>query len=76
MDILVTLLILIVSQILSALLIKPQRQKPASIEEFEFPQADESTPQGVLFGDGWLPGWQVLWFGNLRTAKIRSKGKK
>lgn len=76
MNFLITLAILIVAAILTSLLVKTPNQKPASLEEFEFPQADEGTPQAVIFGDVWTPGWQVLWYGNLRTKKIKSKGKK
>lgn len=63
------------SFVLSALLVKGQRQKPAALEEFQFPQAEEGTPQSVVFGEVWTPGWQVLWYGNLRTMKIKSKKK-
>ena len=75
MPFLVTLALFIASYILSALLVKGQVQKPAALEEFEFPQADEGTPQAVIFGEVWTPGWQVLWYGNLRTKKIKSKKK-
>ena len=76
MPFLVALALFVASFLLSALLVKGQRQKPASLEEFDLPQANEGTPQGVAFGDIWSPGWQVLWFGNLRTKKVKSKGKK
>ena len=29
----------------------------------------------VVFGDVWTDGWFVLWFGNMRTQKVK-KGKK
>lgn len=61
---------------ISALLTPRQKVKPASLEEFDFPQVEEGTEQAVFFGDCWTSGWQVLWFGNLRTKKIKSKGKK
>lgn len=61
---------------ISALLTPRQQVKPASLEEFDVPQIEEGTEQAVFFGDCWTSGWQVIWFGNLRTKKIKSKGKK
>lgn len=69
------LVFMVVSALLSSLLIKPQNIKPTALEDFDFPQADEGTPEAVFFGDGWTDGWFVLWYGNYRTRKI-TKGKK
>ena len=56
---------------------KPGKPKPAALEEFDFPQVDEGSPQSVVFGDVWIRDWHVLWYGNLRTSAIKSKaGKK
>ena len=70
------LVFLVVSTAIQAILVKPVNQKPAALEDFDFPQADEGTPQAVFFGDCWTEGWMVLWYGNMRTTKIKSKGKK
>lgn len=70
------LVFLVVSVAIQALLVKPQSQQPASLEDFDFPQAEEGTPQAVFFGDCWTEGWMVLWYGNYRTTKIKSSGKK
>ena len=70
------LVFLVVSVAIQAILIKPINQSPTSLEDFDFPQADEGTPQAVFFGDCWTNGWMVLWYGNYRTTKIKSKGKK
>lgn len=70
------LISLVASYVIQSFLVKPINNNPASIEEFDFPQFEEGTPQAVLFGDGWTEGWMVLWFGKYRTIKIRSKGKK
>lgn len=60
-----------------ALTPKPQQPRPATFDDFEFPQADEGTPQAVIFGDCWTKGWQVLTYGNMRqTAITKSGGKK
>ena len=69
------LVFLVASTAIQALLVKPQQQKPASLEDFDFPQIDEGTPQAVFFGDVWTEGWFILFFGNLRKKKIK-KGKK
>lgn len=53
---------------------KPQKPKPAAFEDFDFPQAEEGTPQAVVFGDCWTPDWIVLWYGNYRTSSIKSGG--
>ncbi len=55
---------------------KPETPKPSSLEDFDFPQIEEGTPQAVVFGDVWISDWTVLWFGNLRTSAIRSRGGK
>lgn len=69
------LIFTVASYVLQALLVKPQQIKPAALEDFDFPQAEEGTPQAVFFGDCWTDGWMVLWYGNYRTRKIK-KGKK
>lgn len=66
---------LVVSAFLTALTQpKTKVPKPASLEEFEFPQTEEGTAQIIVFGDVWLPDWMVLWYGNYRTRDIKSKG--
>lgn len=68
---------LVASYTIQALLTpKPTKPKPAGFEEFDFPQIEEGTPQCVVFGDVWIPDWQVLWYGNYRTSAVKSKGGK
>ncbi|MDO5646296.1 hypothetical protein [Paracoccus sp. (in: a-proteobacteria)] len=55
---------------------RPERPKPASLDDFNFPQVEDGTPQSVVFGDVWISDWHVLWYGNLRTSAIKSKGGK
>jgi hypothetical protein len=45
---------------------------PATLDDFDFPQIEEGTPQSVVFGDVWITDWQVLWYGNMRTSAIKS----
>lgn len=52
----------------------PQAKPPEALEEIDFPQADEGTPQAVFFGDCWSEDWMVLAVGNYRTSPIMSEG--
>ena len=70
------LLLMVASYVIQSIVMKPQTQAPAGLEEFDFPQAEEGTPEAIFFGDNWTKGFQVLWYGNMRTKKIKSKGKK
>jgi len=71
------LVFLVASYVITAVTMKtPQPQGPASLEDFDIPQVEEGTPHAVVFGDVWLEGWFVLWYGNYRTTKIKSKGGK
>lgn len=49
---------------------------PAAAEDFDFPQADEGTPQAVYFGECWSKSWMVLDVGDYRVTEIRKKGGK
>lgn len=66
---------LIASYVISAMIVpKAEIPKPASLEDFDFPQVEEGTPQAVIFGDVVCSGWQVLWYGNMRTSAVKSDG--
>lgn len=68
---------LVASYAITALLMpKPEKPKPAALEDFDFPQVDDGTPQSVIFGDVWISDWHVLWYGNLRTSEVTYKGGK
>lgn len=67
---------LVASYVITALTMKTQNQKPAALEDFDVPQVEDGTPHAVVFGDCWLEGWQVLYYGNYRTKKIKGKSKK
>lgn len=73
---LTALLLLVVSYVIQSFLVKKPKVKPAALEEIEFSQAEEGTTQAVIFGDVWTGGSQILWYGNYRTIKIKSGGKK
>lgn len=50
---------------------KPPANRPAALEDFEFPQSTEGTPQMFVFGDVWVEDWMVVGVGNFRTTPIR-----
>lgn len=78
MSIVVGLVMMVASVLISAALApKQQPPKAAAFEEFDFPLAEDGTPQSVVFGDCWLSDWTVLAVGNYRTTAIKtSSGKK
>jgi hypothetical protein len=77
MDIVTGIILLVASVVISAALMpKVQPPKPAAFDEFDFPQADEGTPQAVTFGDCWSEDWMVLGIGNYRTTSIEGDGGK
>lgn len=68
---------LVASFAISALTMKkPKQPNKVTLDDFDVPQFEEGTPHAVVFGDVWLEGWQVLWYGNYRTTKIKAKGGK
>lgn len=71
------LIVLIVSSIVSyALRPKPPVPKPAALEDFDIPVAEQGRPIPVVFGTILLTGPNVLWYGDLRTSAIKEKGGK
>lgn len=68
---------LITSAVISAVTQpKPQKPKPAALEDFDFPQIEEGSPQTVIFGEVIVEDQFILWYGNLRTTPIKSSGGK
>jgi hypothetical protein len=49
---------------------------PAAFESFDFPLAEEGTPQCVIFGDCWSGDWTVLGYGNFYTYEIEADSGK
>lgn len=71
------LIVLIVSSLISyALAPKPPKPKPAALEDFDIPVAEQGRPVPVVFGTMLLTGPNVLWYGDLRTTPIKEKGGK
>lgn len=55
---------------------KTEKPKPSALEDFNFPQVKEGTPQSVVFGDVWISDWHVLWYGNLRSSPVKADASK
>jgi hypothetical protein len=73
----IALVMMVVSFVLQSFMAqKQQKKKPEALEDWDFPQKDEGTPQPVFFGDCWTDGPTVIWYGNYRTTKIKAGGKK
>jgi hypothetical protein len=73
----VQLIWMVVSYVVAAALQpKPPKPKPAAFDDFDFPMADEGTPQQVIFGDCWTGDWMVLSVGRFRRVQIAGKKKK
>lgn len=72
MDPTTALLLLVASALITAALAKkPEPPKPEDINDINFPQAEEGTPQAVIFGECWTEDWMVLGYGNYRTQEVR-----
>lgn len=73
----IQLIILIVVAILAyAMAPKPPIPKPPSLADFDVPTAEEGRPIPWIFGEGWLTGYNVLWYGDLGLVPVKSKGGK
>lgn len=55
---------------------KPPRPPAAELKDFDAPTADEGRPIPVVFGTVLVKSANVVWYGDLRTTPIRSKGGK
>lgn len=76
-NILAYAVVLVVTAILSyALAPKPPQPPKPSLEDFDFPTAEEGRPIPVVFGTTWISGANILWYGDLDTEAIRVKGGK
>ena len=60
----------------SALAPKPPKPKSASLTDVDAPTAEADKPIPVVFGTVMLRGPNVVWYGDLRTKAIKTKGGK
>lgn len=68
--------IIVSGLVVQALTPKPPPPKPAALDDFDAPTAEEGRAIPVVFGTVWITGPNVVWYGDLRTTPIRSKGGK
>lgn len=69
--------VLIVAAVVAyALAPKPPTPPPPALEDFQVPTAEEGRPVPVVFGEVWITGPNVLWYGDLATDPIRRSGGK
>ena len=62
---------------LSALLApKPKAPKPAALDEFDVPTAENGRPVPVIFGTAWVKSANTIWYGDLRADPIYYEGGK
>lgn len=47
--------------------------KRGTLDDFDYPQVDEGTPQAVIFGDVVTEDFHVLYYGNLRTSPVKAE---
>jgi hypothetical protein len=47
-----------------------QKREAEKQKDIDFPQAEEGTPQAVIFGDCWSGDWTILSIGRYRTEAI------
>lgn len=73
----VQIILLVVSYIVSvALAPKPPKPKPAALNDFDIPMAEQGRPIPVIFGTALVTGPNVMWYGDLRTTAITTSGGK
>lgn len=76
MQFVIAIVLLAISYAITALTAKgpPKPTPPNPFKDFKFPVPDEGSPQLMVFGDVWLPDWQVLWVGGYHTEAITTQG--
>lgn len=55
---------------------KPVEPKPATLADFNVPTAEPGREIPVLFGTYLIQSPNVVWYGDLATSKITTKGGK
>ncbi|MDZ7476946.1 hypothetical protein U5F73_18470, partial [Stenotrophomonas pavanii] len=72
-QIVVMIVALIVSYVMRP---KPTVPKPAALEDFNVPTAEDGRECSMVFGTNWIDDPNVLFYGDLRTTPIKVKGGK
>jgi len=55
---------------------KPQNPKPGGLGDIKVPTASEGKSIPVLFGTRDISDPNVVWYGDLKTVAVKSKGGK
>lgn len=77
MQVLIYIAIVIVSAfVASALAPKPPKPRPAALSDFDVPTAEDGRPLPMVFGSPTVTGSNVIWYGDLSSSPIRTKGGK
>lgn len=77
MEFIAYIAVLIVAAYISvAMAPKPSPPKPASLEDFDVPTAEQGREIAVVFGTVTVTGPNVIWYGNLGTAPVTKSGGK
>ena len=53
-------------------LIRPKQNTISPAKDLDLPIAQEGEPIVVVFGERWVKGYNVVWYGDLRTTSIKS----
>jgi len=59
-----------------ALAPKPPIPKPALLDDFDVPVVEEGAAIPWIFGELIVKGYNVVWWGDLYSSKIKKKGGK
>lgn len=69
--------LMIVSAVIQAALApKPPTPKAATLADVDAPIAEDGAEIPVIFGTVWLRGPNILWYGDMGTKAIKTKGGK
>lgn len=68
--------VVISAYVATALAPKPPKPKPTALQDFEVPVAEQGRPVPVVFGTVLVTGPNVLWYGDLSSKPIKTKGGK
>lgn len=73
-----TAIYLLIASVIINIALTPKQQppQPTAFEDVDFPQANEGTPQAVVFGDCWTGEWMVLAVGNYSVEAVHGGGGK
>lgn len=56
--------------------VKPPTPRPAALEEFNVPEAEDGRECAMIFGTVWIDDPNILYYGDLRNTPIKVKGGK